>query len=199
MSNLKSVRQPADIYLRFEFNLFLVTQSLLFYNLYTAMSDTNTNQVQTPPPSGDPQKAERYLNILIDLINTDRLKVFHSDLRKYDPTSLQDHYNMQLENYEVEVSHSKQPESGNNSYVMVFSNIKMLQEKDHERVILAFTYLTEEQFSKFRETADKHIQKERKKQEEEIFKEAMLPIDDALENLLNQQSSNEPIEEPPPL
>lgn len=174
--------------------MFLVTQSLLFYNLYTAMSQADPSQIRIPPPSGDPQKAERYLNILIDLINMDRLMLAHSDLQKYDPTALQDHYRMQLDDYEVEISHSKQPESGKNSYVMVFSNIKMLQEKDPQRVILAFTHLTEEQFSKFKEAADRHVQKERKKQEEELFKEAMLPIDEALEKLLSQQFSDEPKE-----
>ncbi|OGE30915.1 hypothetical protein A2631_04505 [Candidatus Daviesbacteria bacterium RIFCSPHIGHO2_01_FULL_44_29] len=159
------------------------------------MSDTapiDEQIVQTPPPAGDPQKAQRYLDTLMDLLGVDKLMVNHSDLRKYDPTSLQDHYRVRLEDYEVEISHSKQPETGKNSYVMVFSNAKLVQDGQSKRIILAFMYLTEEQFQTFKQVADDQLERERIRVEEVRFKEAMLPIDKALEKLLSQQFTDIP-------
>lgn len=159
------------------------------------MPDSPDQTVQTPPPAGDPQKAERYLNTLIDLINLDRLTVTHSDLKRFDPTSLQDHYRCRLDEYEVEVSHSKAADSGKNSYVMVFSNLRILQDNPGNRIILAFTYLTEEQFAKFKKASDEQLERERIRMEERRFKEAMLPIDSALEKLLSEKFSEEKAKE----
>ncbi len=136
-----------------------------------------------PPPSGDTEKADKYLAQLIELINEDKLIVSHTDLSKFDPTSLQDHYRLDLKDYEVEVSHNKQANTGKDSYIILFNNLKSLNEKCTEKVILAYLYLTADQFAKFKTIADDQIERKRKEAEEKRFKEAMAPVDQALEQL----------------
>lgn len=154
------------------------------------MSDTTTdyqtadNSAATlPPPIGDSEKAETYLGQITDLLTSDKLLVSHTDLSKFDPTSLQDHYRMDLANYEVEVSHNKKPDSGEDFYVILFNNLKKVNDQCTEKVILAYMHLTDTQFQKFKTVADDQIERKRKEAEEKRFKEAMAPIDSALESL----------------
>lgn len=138
---------------------------------------------QLPPPSGDSEKADKYISQLIDLISTDKLLVSHTDLAKFDPTSLQDHYRMGLKDYEVEVSHNKQADSGQDSYVILFNNLKYVNEKCTEKVILAYMNLTEDQFKSFKSSADEYLDRKRREAEEKRLREAMTPIDDILAQL----------------
>lgn len=153
------------------------------------MSDQNSSNSQTeqlPPPSGDPGKADHYLTQLIELINSDKLLVSHTDLAKFDPTSLQDHYRLSLKDYEVEISHNKQPDSGKDFYVMLFNNLKLVSDKCTEKIILAYIHLNVTQFTKFKTVADDQLERKRKEAEEKRFHEAMAPIDSALEQLNSQ-------------
>ncbi|MFA5932735.1 MAG: hypothetical protein WCV81_00545 [Microgenomates group bacterium] len=150
---------------------------------------------EPPPPAGDGEKAEKYLNQLVDLINQDKLTVTHTDLNKFDITSIEDHYRMDLENYEVEINHSKQPDTGQDFYIMLFNNIKKLENDGQNcvnKVILAYTHLTQPQFENFKEAADAAIERKRKQEEEKRFMSAMSPIDNLLENL---SSSATPVDE----
>lgn len=148
---------------------------------------------QLPPPSGDSEKVDRYLTQLTELINADKLLVSHTDLAKFDPTSLQDHYRLELNDYEVEVSHNKQPDSGKDFYIMLFNNLKSVNEKCTEKVILAYLHITGDKFAKFKTAAETQIERKRKEAEEKRFKEAMAPIDQALEELAsNPQPNNTP-------
>ena len=107
------------------------------------------------PPKGDLDKAEKYIGQLVDLINQKKIEVYHTDLTKFDPTSLQDHYSVNLKEYQIEISHSKHQETGKNSYVMIFNNLKNIAEGSGEKVILAYIYLADSQFSKFKIVADR--------------------------------------------
>ncbi len=148
--------------------------------------------IQLPPPSGDSEKADRYLTQLIELMNSDKILVSHTDLSKFDPTSLQDHFRLDLKNYEVEVSHNKQPDSGEDFYVLLFNNLKLVNEKCTEKVILAYLHITGDKFAKFKTVADDQIERKRKEAEEKRFNEAMTPIDQALLELAsNPQPAKE--------
>lgn len=147
---------------------------------------------QKTPPKGDSEKAEKYINQLVELINQSKLQVFRTDLKKFDPGSLQDHYTINLTEYQIEISHSKQPNSGKTSYVMIFNNFKHLAQGNGEKVILAYIYLADAQYSKFKIVADRQIEERRRLEEEKRFKEALVPID----NLLNQVSSTSPAQNP---
>lgn len=162
------------------------------------MSDQNISNSQTgdtlaelPPPSGDPGKADRYLTQLIELINADKLTVSHTDLSKFDPTSLQDHYRLNLKDYEVEVSHNKQPDSGKDFYVILFNNLKYISEQCTEKIILAYMHLSEDQFKRFKSASVEQIERKRKEAEEKRLKEAMTPIDQALEELASSPKQTE--------
>lgn len=161
--------------------------------------DTNSNTFQEmpqepPPPAGDSEKAEKYLSQLIGLIKTDKLEVIHTDLKKFDIASIQDHYRMDLGEYEVEVNHSKQPDTGQDFYVLLFNNLKKIEEAGEScisKVILAYTHLTHSQFVDFKEAADGALERKRKKEEEKRFASAMAPID----NVLHEMASSNPIAE----
>ncbi len=140
------------------------------------MSDSS-NQT---PPRGDFEKAERYINQLVGLINQNKIEAFRTDLKKFDPTTLHDHYSVSLRDYQIELSHSKQPDSNKDSYVMIFNNLKQLSEGRGEKVILAYIYMTDSQFGKFKLVADRQIEQKRKAEEEKRFSEALAPIDELL-------------------
>lgn len=157
------------------------------------MSDSDTKA----PPRGDTEKAEKYINQLVDLINRKKIEVFRTDLKKFDPTSLQDHYTIALKDYQIEISHSKHPNSGKDSYVMIFNNLKNISNASSEKVILAYTYLADSHFSKFKIVADRQLEEKRRALEDKRFKEAIAPIDNLLEAVSdsstggdNRQSSN---------
>lgn len=138
------------------------------------------------PPVGDPQKAEKYLNQLIEFIRQDKLLVSHTDLKKFDPSSLQDHYQLELQDYQIEVSHSKQADSGKDFYTILFNNLKNVREGCHEKIILAYLNLTSDQFQKFRAIADLQIEKRKKEAEEKRFNEAIAPIEKVFRNLTSE-------------
>lgn len=151
------------------------------------MSDSDTKV----PPKGDIEKAEKYISQLVDLINQNRIEVFHTDLKKFDPTSLQDHYTIALKDYQIEISHSKQPNSNKDSFVMIFNNFKNISASSSEKVILAYVYLADSHFSKFKIVADRQIEERRRALEEKRFKEAIAPIDNLLESATNPNPDEE--------
>lgn len=153
----------------------------------SANSDANPEKIV--PPSGDPEQAEKYVSKLIDLVNNDKVLVDHTDLSKFDPSALQDHYRLELKDYNVEVSHSKNPNNGNDSHVILFTNLQNVRDGCTQKIILAYMHLSIDQFKRFTHAA--HQQKERikKAEEEKRLKEALKPIDQALEDI----SSEKPI------
>lgn len=152
------------------------------------MSDSRSDN----PPRGDFETAEKYINQLIDLLNDRKIEVDHTDLKRFDPTTLQDHYTIGLSEYQIEISHSKTPDSGKDSYVMIFNNMKQLAEGSGAKVILAYIYLADSQFSRFKIVADHYITEKRKTEEEKRFKEALMPIDQLLDQVVgNSQKTAE--------
>lgn len=135
------------------------------------------------PPSGDLKKADHYITQLVELIKSDKLTVTLTDLAKFDPTSLQNHYRLDLNDYEVEISHSKQPDSGKDFYIILFNNLKRISGQCTEKIILAYIHLSDDQFRSFKAAADGQLERRRQEAEEKRFKEAMIPIDQALEQL----------------
>lgn len=146
---------------------------------------------QETPPKGDIEKAEKYINQLIDLLNQRKIEVYHTDLTKFDPTSLQDHYSVSLKDYQIEISHSKHKNTDKNSYVMIFNNLKNISEGTGEKVILAYIYLADSQFSKFKIVADRQIEERRRVEEEKRFKQALAPIDSLLDEALTHAPERE--------
>lgn len=142
------------------------------------MSDSS----QDNPPRGDFEKAEKYIGQLVVLLNENRLEVTHTDLKRFDPTTLQDHYTINLKDYQIEISHSKQPDSGKDSYVCIFNNLKNISQGSSAKVILAYIYLTDSQFSKFKMVADHQIDQKRKAEEDKRFEQALAPVDELLDS-----------------
>ncbi len=141
------------------------------------------SNLQINPPIGDSKQAEKYISQLIDLITQDKLEISHTDLSQYDPSSLKDHYRADLRDYQVEISHSKNPETDEDSYVILFNNLKQIKEGTSQKTILAYMYLDQTQFERFKNTAESQIEKKKKAEEEKRLKEALSPIDEVLENL----------------
>jgi len=151
------------------------------------MSDQATqptdSSAQLPPPIGNSEQADKYIAQLVNLISEDTLLVSHTDLSRFDPTSLQDHYRLDLKDYEIEVSHSKQPDTGLDSFVILFNNLKYLNEQTSKKVILAYIHLNETQFKKFKTICEDQIYRKKREAEEKRFREVMVPIDQTLEQL----------------
>lgn len=139
--------------------------------------------LKQPPPSSDSQQAEKYINKLTKLMDNDIATVHHTDLSKFDFSTFEDHYWIDLENFRIEISHSKRPDTGADSYVIIFTNIKHMEENPQEKVILAYIHLHTNQFIKFKSSAEDQLERRRKEEEEEKFKEAMSEVDEALEKL----------------
>ena len=146
-------------------------------------TSTNTPENLTPPPSGDPLQAEKYLRRIMELINEDKIDVAHTDLSKFNPGALQNHFRIDLAEYKVEISHSKYPNSDKDSYVMLFTNIQTLNPESPEKIILAYMHLNATQFSDFRETAFDQISRKKKQAEEKRLNDAMEPINYVLDQL----------------
>ena len=143
---------------------------------------------QSAPPQGDLKKAEKYLTAFINLIHQDKLEVTHTDLNQFDPNSLQDHYRLVLDHYQVEISHSKLPQSGKDNFIMLFTNIKHVGESASEeecaqKIILSYIHLSESQFLRFKTAADSRLYRIKQKQEEERFEKVMSPFDEVLETM----------------
>lgn len=159
--------------------------------------DPNTTQnINLPPPSGDPQQAEKYVNQLINLLESDLLTISHTDLARFDPSSMQDHFSIDLKDYQVEVSHSKHPQSGKDSYVMLFNNIKNLTNGNCEKVILAYMHLDDSQFMQFRRSYTQQVERRQKAEEERRLKEALAPIDKTLEKFSSDQTQTPTLNTP---
>jgi len=144
---------------------------------------------QLPPPSGDPKKADYYITQLIELIRSDQLTVTQTDLAKFDPSSLQNHYRLDLNDYEIEVSHNKQPDSGKDFYIILFNNLKHISGQCSEKIILAYIHLSENQFRNFKSAADDQRERKRRAAEEKRFREVMAPIDQTLEQLTTPKTA----------
>jgi len=142
--------------------------------------------IPIPPPQGDASKADKYLQKLTQLIKQDKVTVGHTDLQKFDLNSIQDHYRIDLQEYEVEISHSKQPDTGKDFYIMLFNNLKVVQENDESctnKVILAYIHLTQNQFNQFKSVALQALEKKRIEEDNKRFIEAMKPVDNLLNSL----------------
>jgi hypothetical protein len=149
------------------------------------MSDT-----ATPPPRGDIEQAEKYLRKLINLLNADLVELTHTDLSQFDPSSLQDHYRVDLDDYQVEISHSKQANTGEDSFVMLFTNIKKIQADFDQKIILAYTYIDMEQFKKFKMVADDYMNRKKAEQDKKRFEQAMEPVNEALDKFSHESMSS---------
>lgn len=136
-----------------------------------------------PPPSADSKLAEKYLQKLIPLIDQDKLMIQNTDLSQFDPGALQDHYWADLGNYRIEVSHSKQPDSGADSYVIIFTNVKHLREDENQKVILAYMHLDTNQFIKFKSAAKDQIERNQQAINDKKVEEALQPVDQVLDDL----------------
>ena len=145
-----------------------------------------SHSINTPPPVGDPQKAERYLSTIVGLINLDKIQVSPTDLSAFPQSTLKDHFRIKLQDYEIEISHNRAPETNNPSFIMLFSNSSLLKLGKADKVILAYLHLKEDQFNLFREAAFDQIERGQKQKDEEKFKEVMAPIDQIFEKLLSQ-------------
>lgn len=137
----------------------------------------------TPPPAGDARQAEKYVDQLADLINQEKLIVAQTDLSKFNPSNLQLHFRMDLQDYTVELSHTKQPQSDKDLYNLIFTNTKQIQDGTADKVILAYFHLAEDQFAKLKTAASQQIARIKRAEEEKRLKEALAPIDQALENI----------------
>lgn len=138
--------------------------------------------ILTPPPSGDALQAEKYIRKLIHLIDKDIVEIAKTDLSAFPPGSLQDHYRVILNDYHVEISHSKHRESENNSFIVLFTNIKDFPESG-EKIILAYMHMHETQFQDVKGAANEQIKRVTKKKEEKRLKEALQPIDEILDEI----------------
>jgi hypothetical protein len=148
------------------------------------MSDSSQNN----PPKGDFETAEKYITQIVELLNEGKIEVYLTDLKRFDPTTLQNHYTLNLKEYQIEISHSRHPDSGKDSFVMIFNNMKQISEGSPAKVILAYTYLTDAQFAKFKTVADHILAQKRRAEEEKRFKEALRPVDDLLDQVSSTNS-----------
>ena len=146
------------------------------------------NAFPTPPPRGDDKKAQLYITKLVSLLDQDKITPLHTDLSRYDPSSLEDHYRVDLKNYMLEVSHSKQPNSGQDSYVMVFTNLNQVAQ-GCEKIILAFVHLNKDQFLSFKHACEESMNRKKRAEELEQFTQAVAPIDQLLDDLDSKEST----------
>lgn len=153
------------------------------------------------PPKGDVKKAQKYIDRLVELIESNRIQASQTDLSRFDPSAFRDHYKVDLKEYEIEISHSKTPNGGDDVYMMVFTNLQKIRETQESaeekiaKVILAYTRLTPEQFGQFKSVAQKQIEETHRREEEQRFEEAVKPIDDILDNT-ESVAGNLPVESP---
>lgn len=150
--------------------------------------DENNQSKPVSPPSGDTKKAQKYIDKLVDFLDSEKIMAVQTDLAQFDPNSFQDHYRVDLKNYHIEISHSKLPNSGEDVYMMVFTNLQKIRDerlagKEYtNKVILAYTKLTPQQFHQFKTAVQKQIEIIKKREEQKRFDDALKPIDELLEN-----------------
>lgn len=134
------------------------------------------------PPLGDNSKSESYVKRLIRLIEKDKVKVFQTDLNKFDLTTMQNHYRVDIGEYDIEVSHSVQPDTDKDFYTMIFNSIRKIQDSSTNKVILTYLHLTEDQYRRFKIAADEALERQKRKEDAVRFVEVMKPLD----NVFNQ-------------
>lgn len=150
--------------------------------------EKNNQSKANTPPSGDTKKAQKYIDKLVDLIDAEKIIALQTDLAQFDPNSFQDHYRIDLKDYRIEISHSKLPNSGEDVYIMVFTNLQKIRDEKAtgedctNKIILAYTKLTPQQFHQFKTSAQKQIEMIKKREEEKKFDEALNPLDKLLDN-----------------
>lgn len=149
-------------------------------------------EIQPKPPQGSEKKASEYITQLVGLINQDKLIVSHTDLSKHDPSNLQDHYRIQLKEYMVEVSHSKDATSGRDSFVLLFTNVKNIRDGCNEKLILGYLHLNSDQFNQFRLSSKAQVIRIKKQEEEATFSQNLKPIDEVLSQLASGQFDTNP-------
>lgn len=157
------------------------------------------NPTSEPPPGGDQQRAESYIKQLIQLLTDNKLTATHTDLTKFDPNALQDHYRIDIKTYQLEVSHSKQPATGKDIYVLLFINSPSVDDFYNAHGIIAYLVLSDDQFKRFKAIADEQIETRRKVEEEKRFAKAIKPIEELLDKIAkgeNDTGKSEPIDEP---
>lgn len=164
------------------------------------MSDTIDSQLK--PPLGSEKHAHEYLGQLINLLNTDKLIARRTDLARFDPSNLQKHYRIDLNDYLIEVSHAKNPDSGNDSFVLVFTNLKRLQDNCDEKVILGYLHLVADQFRQIERAITTQELRIKRREEEAAFTKNMQPLDTMLKGIsstiketVTEQSTPEPPEQ----
>lgn len=166
------------------------------YDTSSQTTVDNTEATQAPPAIGDPEKAKKYIDWLANLIDQNKVSVSHTDLKKYDLSTMQDHYRISLRDYEVEVSHSKTPDSGKDSYIILFNNIKQVSDNTSQKVILAYIPLSTDLFMKFKDSARSQLERKRREAEEKRFNAAMQPIDSLLEEMSTHQKEDKETSRP---
>lgn len=153
----------------------------------------NENNVQPlqppPPPQGDEAKGEKYVSDLVRLIEQGKIQVHKTDLSQFNPSSLQNHYRVELNDFQIEISHSSHLDSGNNSYVIIFNNLKNIADGNTEKAILAYIHLTEPQYKRFFKAAEEQIEKLKKVEDERRFLDAVKPLDNLLSEI-DQSNKN---------
>ncbi len=141
----------------------------------------NVHPIQpSVPPRGDEAKGEKYIQDLINLIDNGKIQVHKTDLSQFNPSALQSHYRVDLDDFQIEISHSSHLETGANSFVIIFNNLKNIADGNTEKAILAYIHLTEIQYQRFLRAAENQLEKLRKIEDEKRFIRAVQPLDDKL-------------------
>ncbi len=153
------------------------------------------DDIKLPPPKGSLEKGSKYVDQLVSLINDNKLEVLKTDLKQYDPSNLEEHYRVDLTDYQVELSHSKDPNTGADSFVILFTNIKNMTE-DCQKIILAYINLEKTQYLKFKTAADSKLDRIKKEEEEKRFDEVMAPLNQALNNFTNPEPTTDDVVTP---
>ncbi len=144
----------------------------------------------TPPPSGDSKKADEYISKITKLLSQDKVTATHTDLTQYEPCSISDHYKIIMDSYEVEVSHTKQPDTNKDFFIMLFNNVRQFEGSN--KLILAYIHLTNEQFRLFKGVADEQLARKKKEEEQRRFTSAMQPIDQILNEVSYSEQNPQP-------
>src|SRR5579884_1003285 len=150
------------------------------------------------PPGGDSKQAQRYIDTLSELIKADKITVSQTDLSRFNSPSMEDHYRIDLQHYDAELSHNKNPETGEETFILIFNSINKFDNENPKPVILSYLRLTDEQFLKLKQAADNQLEKFRQVQEEERFTTTMAPIDQMLSQLGAGNSTIKSTPPPPP-
>lgn len=171
----------------------------------TRSEPENTQGQKTLPPIGDVSKAEKYINQLIELMNKDKCTVTQSDLAKFGQSHMQEHFRISLGTYDAEVSHSLN-QNQKDTYILLFTNTQQIKEGKAQDAILAYINLSSELYNELKASIETHIERKIKEAEQKRFNEAMQPIDDFIDQALEDEAVEsetptliqEPITQPRP-